>query len=244
MTSLSPPPPRLPPHPQRSPCIIRSQSRLRSLSELHPVPALKPAFLPVARFITCAYLFWTLQWAERSRSLVLLLSEGNNPPRWSSAALFQIFCSPFTARKLKKNPTTTRQPNQFPATASVYARTRHPAVINACLTSKAAGEDGVKALTGRVTVICVLTFHVQSSGNRKWLQGGEKVKRPHLLFTNSSICIPFYLSWSRVTDLFFFSIFSFFDLPLLSPLSWISWKIFFLRICFFFFFLCYSAVEH
>lgn len=105
----------------------------------------------------------------------------------------------------------TKQPNQFPAAASVQAWFCHPAVINACLTSKAAGEDGVKALTGRVTVICVLTFHVQSSGNRKLLQRGRK--KVSTSFIYQSLYIYSILSFPQLgPDLFFFSIFFFLDL--------------------------------
>lgn len=158
-----------------------------------------------------------------AESVVLFLSESNNLLRWSSTGLFfYSILFPLAFYHSQK----TRQPNQFPATASVQAWFCHPAVINACLTSKAAGEDGVKALTGRVTVICVLTFHVQSSGNRKLLQRGRK--KVSTSFIYQSLYIYSILSFPQLgTDLFFFSIFFFLIYWLLSPLSWISWKIFF-----------------
>lgn len=129
-----------------------------------------------------------------------------------------------------------REPNQFPAAASVQAWFCHPAVINVCLTSKAAGGDGVKALTGRVTVICVLTFHVQSSGNRKLLQRGRK--KVSTSFIYQSLYIYSILSSLQLgADLFFFSIFSFLDLLafISSFVNQLKDFFFFFQICFFFF---------
>lgn len=128
----------------------------------------------------------------------------------------------------------TRQPNQFPATASVQAWFCHPAVINACLTSKAAGEDGVKALTGRVTVICVLTFHVQSSGNRKLLQRGRK-KSVHIFY----LPIPLYLFHFIFSTAGYWFIFLF-NLFLLDLLAFISSFVNQLKDFFFFFGFFYS----
>lgn len=97
-----------------------------------------------------------MSWRSR---LVILLELNNFPPHSLSILLLFFFLLTFTACK-------TRRPNQFVAAVYTQGWTCHPEIINACLTSQTAAEDGVKAVTGRAIVIWVLTFHVQRSGNR------------------------------------------------------------------------------